>query len=264
MSRAWAFLRRDLLIEASYRLNFLLSLLSVFLAAAVFHFLGKIVDPSAVRGAGPDYFSFAIVGIAFSSFLRTGLFSFSNALREEQMMGTLEAMLATPASGAEVVLYGSLWRFSFALATAASYLAVGALFFGLSLGRADWPAALLMLLLTLASYCSLGILAACFILVFKRGDPVNWLVGNLSTLLAGVYYPLEVMPGWLQALGKFIPLTWSLRGLRRALLEGCGIGELGTEMAALAALSAALLPLSLALFALALRHAKRTGSLAKY
>jgi ABC-2 type transport system permease protein len=264
MNKARAFLKRDLGIEVSYRLNFLLSLLSVFLAAAVFHFLGKVVDPAALGGAGYDYFSFAIVGIAFSSFLRTGLFSFSNALREEQMMGTLEAMLATPVRGAEVVVYSSLWRFLFASLTAASYLAVGALFFGLSLGRADWPAALLMLALTLVSYCSLGILSACFILVFKRGDPVNWLVGNLSTLLAGVYYPLEVMPGWLQGLARVIPLTWSIRGLRLALLEGYGIGRLGKEILALGAISAVLLPLSLALFGLSLRHAKRTGSLLKY
>ncbi len=262
--KAWAFLKRYLFIEASYRLSFFLSLASVFLAAAVFYFLGKIVDPSAVEGAGYDYFSFAIVGIAFSSFLRAGLFSFSNALREEQMMGTLEAMAATPCRPAEIVFYGTLWRFAFSLLTAAAYLAVGAMFFGLSLGRADWPAALLMIALTTASYCSLGILSACFILVFKRGDPVNWLVGNLSTLLAGVYYPVEVMPGWLQGLARFIPLTWSLRGLRLALLEGYGVGRLGEETLALAAFSAVLLPASLALFSLALRHARRTGSLAKY
>ena len=121
MNKARAFLRRDFGIEASYRLNFLLSLFSVFLAAAVFHFLGKVVDPAALGGAGYDYFSFAIVGIAFSSFLRTGLFSFSSALREEQMMGTLEAMLATPVRGAEVVVYSSLWRFLFASLTAAYY-----------------------------------------------------------------------------------------------------------------------------------------------
>ncbi len=264
MNKAWAFLKRDFRVEASYRLNFLLSLAGIFLSVSVFHFLGKIVDPSAVEADSPDYFSFVIIGIAFSSYLRTGLSAFSDSLREEQMMGTLEAMLSTSTGYAAVIVYSSLWRFLFTSLTALAYLLAGALFFGLSLGSANLPPALLLLALTIVSYSSMGILAACFIMVFKRGDPVNWLVGNLSTLLAGVYYPVTVMPGWLQGLARLLPLTWSLKGLRLALLQGCGFGQLKGEILALAAISAVLLPASLFLFRLAVNHAKQVGSLIKY
>jgi ABC-2 type transport system permease protein len=264
MNKAWAFLKRDFRIETSYRLSFLLSLASIFFATSVFYFLGKIVDPSVVGDTSQDYFSFVIIGIAFSSYLRTGLSAFSETLREEQMIGTLEAMLATPTGYTAVIIYSSLWRFVFTSVTAFLYLLMGALFFGLSLGHANIPPALLLLVLTVISYSSLGILAACFIMVFKRGDPINWVVGNLSTLLAGVYYPLTVMPGWMQGLAKLFPLTWSLQGLRLALLKGYGFGQLKTEILAMLVLCAVLVPASLFLFRLAVDHAKKVGSLIKY
>ncbi len=264
MNKIWAFLKRDFRIEVSYRLAFLLSIGGIFLSAAVFYFLGKIVNPQVVEESANDYFSFVIVGIAFSSFLRTGLSSFASALREEQMMGTLEAMLSTTTSSQVIVILSSLWRFVFTSLTAIFYLVIGALFFGLSLGNANLVAALLLLILTIISYSSLGILSACFIMVFKRGDPINWLVGNLSTLLGGVYYPVAVMPGYLQFLAKFLPITYSLRGLRGALLKGYGVGQLGNDLLALLIISAILLPLSLFLFRLAVNHAKKTGSLIKY
>lgn len=264
MNKAWAFLKRDFRIETSYRLSFLLSVVGIFLATSIFYFLGKIVDPSVVSETSPDYFSFVIIGIAFSSYLRTGLSAFSETLREEQMMGTLEAMLSTPTGYTPVVIYSSLWRFLFTSVTALVYLLMGVLFFGLSLGNANVPPALVLLALTIVSYSSLGILAACFIMVFKRGDPINWLVGNLSTLLAGVYYPLTVMPGWMQGLAKLLPLTWSLQGLRLALLEGYGFGQLKEEILALLILSVVLLPASLLLFRASVNHAKRVGSLIKY
>lgn len=263
MRKALAFLKRDFLIETSYRLSFLLTLVGMFFSVAVFYFAGKIVDPVYVQETADDYFSFALVGMAMAMFLRTGLGSFAESVREEQMMGTLEAMMATPTSLTTIILSSSLWRFLVTSLSVLVYLLVGAAF-GVSFAGANALAAVLLLALTVAAYAALGIVSASFIIVFKRGDPINWVVSSLSILLGGVFYPYSVLPGWLRFFSRLLPITWSLDGMRGALLKGEGFSSLGGEFLALAVIAAVLVPFSLACFSLSVRYARRTGTLVKY
>jgi ABC-2 type transport system permease protein len=125
-------------------------------------------------------------------------------------------------------------------------------------------AGLVVLSLTVLTLSGIGILSACFIMVFKRGSPINFLFGSLSSLLGGVYYPVEVLPGWLQTLARLFPLTYSLEAMRRALLAGAGLAKLGLQIAVLSGFAVALLPLSLIAFRQAVQQAKRDGSLTHF
>jgi len=263
MRKVLAFLGRDFFMETSYRFNFLLSLIGVVFSVAIFYFLGKIVDPSYVQESADDYFSFALVGVAMAMYLRTGLGAFAESMREEQMMGTLEAMMSTPTSLTTIILSSSIWRFLFTSVSVLAFLVVGT-FFGVSFAGANILAALLLLVLTVAAYAALGIISASFIIVFKRGDPINWVVSSLSILLGGVFYPITVLPGWMQSLSRLLPITWSLEGIRGALLMGESFSALWEDFLALAIIAAVLIPLSLALFRLAVHYARRTGTLVKY
>ena len=135
---------------------------------------------------------------------------------------------------------------------------------GVNLGKGNYAAALVILLLTVVSFSSLGIIAASFIMVLKRGDPVTWLFNVVSGLLGGVYFPIAIMPGWMQGLSKLLPITYALEGMRLALLQGAALQKLVPEILALGAFSALLLPLSLFAFRYAVRLAKVDGSLTHY
>lgn len=263
MRKALAFLKRDFYIDISYRFNFLISLVAVIFSASIFYFMGKIVDPATVQDSANDYFSFALVGMAFAMFLRTGLGSFAESIREEQMLGTLEAMMSTPTSLTTIILSSSLWRFLFTSISVLVYLLVGAAF-GISFAGANILGALILLVFTVAAYSALGIISASFIIVFKRGDPINWVVSSASILVGGVFYPVSILPGWLRFFSRLLPITYSLEGIRGALLKGEGLSSLGGDILALAIISAVLIPISLALFRLAVNHARRTGTLVKY
>jgi ABC-2 type transport system permease protein len=89
------------------------------------------------------------------------------------------------------------------------YLAMGA-FLGADLSRGNLMAAVCVLVLSIITFSAVGILAASVILVTKRGDPVTWLFNALLTLLGGVYYPVEILPGFLQWLAHWLPVTYAL------------------------------------------------------
>jgi ABC-2 type transport system permease protein len=111
---------------------------------------------------------------------------------------------------------------------------------------------------------AVGIIAASFIMVLKRGDPVTWLFNSLGLLLGGVYYPVSLMPEWLQKLSWLLPITYSLDGMRRALLTDASTAELMPNIVALLIFSAVLVPASLAIFRRAVHRAKVDGSLAHF
>jgi ABC-2 type transport system permease protein len=74
-------------------------------------------------------------------------------------------------------------------------------------------------------------------------------------------YPISVLPGPLQMLARLIPVTYSLEGMRAALLSGAGWKELFPSIFALLVFAAVLIPLSFAVFAWALQRTKITGTL---
>jgi len=144
------------------------------------------------------------------------------------------------------------------------YLLAGVTFFGARFTGANWGAALLVLLLTVTSLSAIGILSASFIMVFKRGSPINFLISSVSLLLGGVYYPVEVLPARLQALARLYPLTTSLQAMRRALLMGASLSSLAGDLGILLGFTLLLMPLSLTAFRYAVQRAKRDGSLTQF
>ncbi len=263
-----AFFVRDLLWDLSYPLNFFWRGSNIVFNLITFYFLGYLVAGSTAGyltayGSG-NYFPFVLVGLALASFQGVALTSISYAIQYGMYTGTLEAMLVTPTSLSTIVFSSVLYQFVSSLLSIFLFVLFGALLFGFSLADADLLSAAVMLVLTLLAHLPLGIFSASFLLIFKRGDPVTHLVGSFSSLLGGVYFPLAVLPGWLQMVSFFLPFTHALEGLRQAVLNGRSLMELTTQVAVLGLFAAILLPLSLAVFSKAVHQAKRLGTLSQF
>lgn len=262
-----AFVKRDLALQLSYRLAFFLQFSRIFFSVLMFFFVSRIFGGAAtpyLESYGGDYFSFVLVGLAFSGYLGVAMGSFSGSIRQGQMMGTLEAMLVTPTRLSTILFSSSLWNFAFTSLRIVVYLVIGAALFGVDLSRANLLAALLIQILTILTFSSVGIISASFIMAFKQGNPLNMVFGTASSLLGGVYYPITVLPFWLQPFSRLLPITYSLRSMRLAMLQGYSLWALAPDILALALFSVVLLPLSMVAFRLAVRKAKMDGSLTQY
>jgi ABC-2 type transport system permease protein len=257
MNTLVAFIKKDICIETSYRFNLLMRITGILFYTATFYFISRLLTYT-------DYFSFVLIGIAVSNYLTTALTVFSQAIRDEQLSGTLEAMAVTPASLFEIIIYSSIGKFIGTTLEVASYLAAGIIIFGMRLAYTQLAGAGIIVILTILCCSALGILSASFIMVFKRGDPIHWFIGSAFQLLGGVFFPLSVLPAWLQDISRFIPLTYSLHGLRGALLEGLAMGQMLPDIKALLLFCIVLLPVSLVAFSYAIRRTKIDGSLGHY
>ena len=263
--RAGAFLRRDAALQVSYRMALVLELVSAVFVTTTFFFLARVVDPAPMleRYRDVGYFAFALTGIAFSEYLWMGLHGFSEQIRQGQVTGTLEGVFLSPARNWEIVASTSLWSFAFQSVKVVFYLLVG-IAFGLSLDHADWASVAVTIVLSILALAPLGIVSAAFILVWKRGDPLSLVISWASTLLAGVYYPVEVLPSWLRTAAAFFPLTHALEAFRAAVLNGASIRENAQSLAALGIFAIVLTPLALFAFSAAVAWSKRSGGLGQY
>jgi ABC-2 type transport system permease protein len=132
------------------------------------------------------------------------------------------------------------------------------------MSNANLVGALITLILTIICFSSLGIISASFIMVLKQGDPINWVFSALSGLLGGVFYPITVLPQWLQMFSYILPITYSLNAMRLALLQGYSLEALAPDILALMLFSVVMLPFSILAFRYAVRRAKVDGSLTQY
>ncbi|MGI6460209.1 MAG: ABC transporter permease [Candidatus Hydrogenedentales bacterium] len=266
LRKAWAFIKRDFQSESSYKLNYFLHVASSLLSIVLFYFLSRIVDSSqeSLAKYGGNYFSFVLIGLAFSRYFQLALGVFSGSIQRAQATGCLEAMLSTQTSPQACVLFSSLYALIESLVQLAIVLAAGVLFFEVDFTQANIPATLIIFVLALLTFVSLGVMSAAGIVVLKKGDPVGWVLTSASMILGGAYFPIEVMPGWLQAIAKIIPATYALDALRLTMLRGHGLGDVSSQVLILGAMVLVLLPVSLRLFDLAVNIAKKDGTLAQY
>lgn len=264
--KVWAFVKRDFLQDASYKLSFVFSLVGILFSCSTFFFLSKLFagqQAATLVPYGGEYFPFALVGIAFYSFLGVGLSSLAESISRAQTTGTLEALLVTPTGVTTIIFSSTLFSFLFAAVRVVVYFLFG-LFFGVRLGQANLPVALLVLALSTACFSAMGMISAAFVMVFKRGNPAGWVFGGVSTLFGGVLFPVAVLPEALRPIAKFLPITHALEAMRLAMLKGAGLSQLAGELQALALFAGVLAPAGVFAFSIAIRRAKRTGSLVQY
>jgi len=262
-----SFIKKDFLEDTSYRLAFAIDLVGTFLEIALFYFIAVLIGKSTDNYfilENYSYFSFLLVGIAFTKFTNNGMRSFSHKIQDYQITGTLEAMLSTPTPIYKILFSSVLWQHLYMIFITIMYFLIGFTFFGLTLNNANWLTACCILFLTITSFGSLGIMAASFIMFYKRGDPVLWLFGIISSVLGGVYFPVKILPEWLQSISNYLPITYVLKAMRKALFQRATLAEIAPQIIALLLFSFVLMPLSLMFFNRSVRNAKKAGTLTHF
>jgi len=139
---------------------------------------------------------------------------------------------------------------------------VVALFFNLQLGGANFAAALIVLVVASIPFIGIGMMTAVLPLISpEKGTQLGFIAQGLLLVVSGVYYPVSVLPEWMQWLAKISPATYALEGMRSAILDGAGIGAMWKDIWPLIIIGFVSIPLGLEVFRRGERYAKRHGKL---
>jgi ABC-2 type transport system permease protein len=207
---------------------------------------------------------YLVIGTSVWSYLSVTFDGITELVTLERWEGTIEHTFMAPISRFThmvgscwyAILHGLLFTFA--------QLILVASFFRLDLSQANYLTAVFILLVGSISFIGFGIAAAVLPLLFtERGSQMSYIVKAVILLVSGVYYPISVLPGWMQPAARISPATYVLDGLRDALQHNAPIWSHTIWASTWPLLISGIvsIPLGLWIFGIAERYAKRAGKL---
>lgn len=158
----------------------------------------------------------------------------SIALTRERERGTMENLLAMPASPLEIMLGKVLPYLAVGAVQVAVVLGAAGLLFGIPFVGNAWLLLSAVLVFVLALVL-LGYTISTVADTQMQAMQLTFFFFLPSLLLSGFMFPFRGMPLWAQWLGEIFPLTHFLRIIRAVMLKGAGPADVAFETAVLAA-----------------------------
>jgi ABC-2 type transport system permease protein len=206
--------------------------------------------------------TYLLIGTLVWRFLASIFNNISEMIAWERWEGTIEYTFMAPVHRFNQMLGQTLFAIIYSLIFTVIIGAVVASFFSLDFSNADFSSALLILLVGSISFVGIGVVASILPLLYpERGAQMTNIVQAFFLLVSGIYYPISVLPKWLQILAKISPATYVLEGMRAALLPETTQSSPSSYVWPLLLMGVIMLPLGVYLFERAEKYTKRTGKL---
>jgi ABC-2 type transport system permease protein len=257
-----AVLRRDMYIYVSYRTRLVSQLLTSLFSLTLFYYVSKLVHVSGFSSHNA-YFGFVVVGISLVGVMYS-CFSIPELVRQELIAGTFDRLLLSPFGAIRSVLAMALFPMVLSFVLAALTLVLGFALFGLQLHWSTVPLSVPVMVIVLLAFLPFGVLFASLTVVVKQGSiGTSWVIALLS-IVGGLYFPVSLLPHWLQTAAKLQPFTAATDLLRHLLVNSSLGGAPETSLLKLLGFAVVLLPVSIYVLVSAIRIGQRRGTIIEY
>ena len=191
-------------------------------------FIAKGVDAAGGHINVNDTEIVLLIGAVLWSYLGLVFEIVTETVAWERWEGTIEYTFMAPLSrpahllgmGAFAVVYGTLR--TILLFVVVSYM------LGVHYGNANFAAAVVILAFSSISFVGIGMMTAVLPLISpEKGTQLGFIAQGMLLVVSGVYYPVTVLPQWMQWLATISPATYTLRGCRHAILGGQSVTHAG-------------------------------------
>jgi ABC-2 type transport system permease protein len=180
----------------------------------------------------------------------------------ERWEGTIEYTFMAPLSRPVHLIGMGLFAIAYGLVRATLIFAVVAAMFGLHMPEANFATALILLAIASVSFIGIGMMTAVLPLISpEKGTQLGFMAQGIMLVVSGVYYPVSVLPQWMQVISTISPATYALRGIRAAILEGATPADVWGDIWPLLVIGVVAIPLGLWVFRRGEQYAKRHGKL---
>jgi ABC-2 type transport system permease protein len=205
---------------------------------------------------------FLAVGALVWHYLAVVFQTVSEMITWERWEGTIEYTFMAPVRRGTHMVGTALFSLVYGLVHTAIVLVVIVLVFHLDMGEANYVSATAVLMAGSLSLVGIGIMGAVLPLLYpERGEQMTYVIQAAILLVSGVYIKASQMPEPLATMSIFSPATYVIEGIREALINGQGFGDLWLTMLGLVASGLVMIPLGVSVFSMGERYAKRTGRL---
>ncbi len=176
-----------------------------------------------------NYFDFVAPGIIAMIVLTAVLTGLAASVSVEREHGTLDGILIAPISRLSIIMGKALSQSIRGLIQGALVLLLALILFGIHINGSLLLVGLI-LILGIFSFVGLGILVSASAAQQESAMQVLSMVQFPMLFLSGVFFPIQQMPGFMQFISKCVPLTYAVEALRKVMILGAGIADVGREL----------------------------------
>jgi ABC-2 type transport system permease protein len=211
-----------------------------------------VVKPLTVQSQGvvpgnPSYFDFIAPGLMAMTVMMSVMTGLPVAISHEKELGTMDGMMVAPVNRLSILLGKTLAQTLRGLIQGAIILALAIGIFGVAI-QGNILLVFALLLLGVFSFVGLGIVITSFT---KDQETAQMLMMTLMfpmMFLSGVFFPIQQMPGFMQAISHFLPLTYAADALRKVMVLGAGVSQISTELLILTGFGVVMIAIALPVF----------------
>lgn len=263
LSGAVGVCRRDLALFLTYRLRLLSTMFTTSVSLTLFYYISRLI--SARSFSSPErYYAYVVIGLVILTILTSTVAMPIATLRQELLTGTFERMVLAPFGPVRCILATMLFPLLLALFTSLFTIAFATAFFGLQLQWSTAGAGLPIALLGAVAFAPFGLLMAAGTVLLKQAHAATMLLITVLTVLSGVYFPVLLLPHWLQWLSNIQPLTPAVDLLRHVLVGTPLRQSAAGSLLKLILFPAVMLPIAIAALNRSVELARRRGTIIEY
>jgi len=190
------------------------------------------VQTTGIVPGSPNYFQFVAPGIIAMVVMMSLMTALPRAISHEKEVGTLDGMMAAPVNRLSILLGKTIAQMVRGIIQGVIILVLAVVLFGVTIAGSV-PLIFALLLLGVFSFVGLGIVITSFAKDEETAAMIMMTIMFPMMFLSGVFFPIQQMPGFMQAISKVLPLTYATTALRKVMTLGAGIPAIATELAVL-------------------------------
>jgi ABC-2 type transport system permease protein len=211
-----------------------------------------VVEPFNVQVKGSiegdfSYFDFIAPGIMAMTVMMSVMTGLPAAISHEREVGTLDGMMVAPINRLSVILGKTIAQMARGILQGTLILVLAITLFGVTV-HGNILLVFALLLLGVFSFVGLGVVLTSFA---KEQETAVMLMTTIMfpmMFLSGVFFPIEQMPWFMQAISRVLPLTYVADSLRKVMVLGTDIPMLTNELAILIGFGTVMIAIAVPVF----------------
>jgi ABC-2 type transport system permease protein len=221
--------------------------LNITTAEAASYMVPYLPVSEGVVGGSSSYFEFIAPGMMMMTVMMSVMTGLPGAITHEREMGTLDGVMVAPINRMSIIFGKTLAQLTRGLLQGFIIMILAMGLFGVTI-QGSILLVIGLLLLNVFSFVGLGVALTSLAKDQETAVMMMMTVTFPMMFLSGVFFPVKMMPGFMQTISNFLPLTYASDALRKVMVLGAGVPQIATDLIVLIAFGVVMLAIAVPLF----------------
>lgn len=225
----------------------LASALNITTNQAASYLVPYAVSTQGVVEGSSSYFEFIAPGMMMMTVMMSVMTGLPGAITMERELGTLDGVMVAPINRLSIILGKSLAQLTRGLLQGFIIMILAMALFGVTI-QGSILLVVGLLLLGVFSFVGLGIALTSIAKDQETATMIMTTIMFPMMFLSGIFFPIKMMPDFMQSISSFLPLTYASDALRKVMVLGAGIPQISTDLIILIIFGIVMLSIAVPLF----------------